>query len=376
MSPQSGTPTMLPRLKPAPSLTAEVLTSLEDVRPFEPDWDSLAVASGHPYSAPAWIKAWWEFLRPERSRLCIVFVSDARRLVGVAPFCVVGGIYFPAGRGAAMAEPLAAGGMRQQVGASVATALAAEAPPPRQVELGFRRSAGDWAAAIGDGWDGRAAWRRREAEHVVPSIDLGEGFEEWMKAKSSSFRREARRKRKKLDGVGAEFRYSDATSLERDVTEFMRLHRQRLSGQGGTALTDIGIEQMLVSAGRELLESGRFRLLCLEVEGSFVAAQLLLGAGPQLSAWNSGFDEEYAGLSPSMQCLIRALEDASERGERTMSLGPGDQEYKARLADSEDVLESHLIVPRGARYPLVRLGIGAQGTIRDLRAAARRRLDS
>ncbi|HEY2478689.1 MAG TPA: GNAT family N-acetyltransferase [Solirubrobacterales bacterium] len=344
------------------------------MRPFEAEWDALAVASGSPFAAPAWVKAWFEHLRPERSRLRVVFVSDGARLVGVGPFCAVGGTLFPVGRGAGIAPPLAASGMRDAVGVAIAASLAADERTPTRIELTFARSSGDWAAAIGGAWPGRPLWRRRDAEHVVPYVELGDGFDEWMAAKSSSFRREARRKRKKLDEAGARFRYADAASLERDVTEFMRLHRQRLAGQGGTGLTDRGVERMLVAVGRELLASGRFRLLCLEVGDTFVAGQLLLGAGAELSAWNSGFDEGYSDLSPSMQCLIRALEDASESGARTMSLGPGGQEYKSRLADAEDVLESDLLIPRGPRYPLVRLGIGTRQMNKGLRAAVRRRL--
>lgn len=358
----------------AGSLSVAVASSPQEMEPFEAGWDALAVASGSPFSVPAWVKAWFDHLRPERSRLRVVFVSDGDRLVGVGPFFAVGGTYFPAGRGAAVAPPLAASGMRDDVAAAIAAALAGDQRPPTQMELTYDRAGGDWAAAIGDAWPGRAVWRRREAEHVVPYVELGDGFEEWMKAKSSSFRRETRRKRKKLDEAGAAFRYADAASLERDVTEFMRLHRQRLAGQGGTGLTDAGVERMLVAVGRELLESGRFRLLCLEVGDAFVAGQLLLGAGSELSAWNSGFDEGYSDLSPSMQCLIRALEDASASGARTMSLGPGGQDYKSRLADARDTLESHLLVPRGAHYPLVRLGIGARQLNKDLRAGVRRRL--
>jgi hypothetical protein len=59
-----------------------------------------------------------------------------------------------------------------------------------------------------------------------------------------------------------------------------------------------------------------------------------------------------------------------------MSLGPGSQEYKARLANAEGALETHLLVPRGSRYPLIRLGIGARRLTKELRAAARRRLDA
>jgi CelD/BcsL family acetyltransferase involved in cellulose biosynthesis len=342
---------------------------------FEAEWDALAVDCDSPYAAPAWVRAWFEHLSPERSRPRVVFVSDGDRLVGVGPFCEAGGTCFPAGRGAGIAPPLAAAGMRDEVGAAIAAALAGQSPPAR-LELAYHRSDGDWAAAIGEAWPGRAAWSRRDAEHVVPYVELGDSFEEWMKEKSASFRREARRKRKKLDEAGAAFRYSDAASLQGDVDEFMRLHRQRLAGQGGTGLTDSGVERMLVAVGRELLESGRMRLLCLEVGDTFVAGQLLLGAGVEQSAWNSGFDEEYSDLSPSMQCLIRALEDAEGTGARTMSLGPGSQAYKSRLADAEDALEIHLLVPRGPRYPLVRLGIGVRQLSKDVRTATRRRLDS
>jgi CelD/BcsL family acetyltransferase involved in cellulose biosynthesis len=360
----------------APGAPAVVVaTSPAEMAPFEAEWDALAVACGSPFSAPAWVKAWFEHLGPRGSAPHVAFVSAGERLIGVVPLCAAGGSLFPAGRGAGVSPPLAAAGTREPVGAAVASALAADGPPAR-VELTFPRSGGDWAAAVGDAWPGRPAWRRREAEHVAPYVELGEGFEEWFKAKSSSFRRETRRKRKKLDEAGAGFRYADEASLERDVDEFMRLHRQRLSGQGGTGLTDSGVERMLVAAGRDLLASGRFRLLCMEVGDAFVAGQVLLGAGAELSAWNSGFDERYGDLSPSMQCLIRALEDASGGDARTMSLGPGGQEYKARLADGEDAVETHLVVPRGPRYPSVRLGLAARGLNRSLRAAVRRRLDS
>jgi CelD/BcsL family acetyltransferase involved in cellulose biosynthesis len=358
------------------ALITETVSSPEAMGPFEADWDALAVASDRPYSTPAWIKSWWENLRPGRSRLCVVFVTDAGRLVGVGPFCAVGDGYFPAGRGAAAAEPLAAPGMQEGVGAAIAAALAAEERAPARLELSFHRSSGDWATAIGRSWKGRPAWHRLQAENAVPYVDLGDGFDVWMQAKSSSFRREARRKRKRLDQAGAEFRYSEEASLERDVTELMRLHRQRQAGQGGTALTDSGVERMLVGLGRRLLESDRFRLLCLEVDGTFIAGQLLLSTGSEFSAWNSGFDEDYSALSPSMQCLIRALEDASERGEQGMNLGPGGQDYKLRLADSTDTLEAHLIVPPGPRHALVRLRIGAEKMNKDLRAMVRRRLVS
>jgi CelD/BcsL family acetyltransferase involved in cellulose biosynthesis len=129
----------------------------------------------------------------------------------------------------------------------------------------------------------------------------------------------------------------------------------RLAGLGGTSLPDEGVDRMLLDVAGEQLSHGRFRLLSLELEGETIAAQLLLAAGREISAWNSGFDEAHSRHSPSMQCLVHALADASDRGERTMSLGPGGQDYKYRLSDWEDCVRSSVIAPRGGSYPLVRL---------------------
>jgi CelD/BcsL family acetyltransferase involved in cellulose biosynthesis len=143
----------------------------------------------------------------------------------------------------------------------------------------------------------------------------------------------------------------------------MRLHRQRRAGQGGTNLTADGIERMLIAVGEELIDRDRFRLLSIDLDGETIAARLLLAAGGELSAWNSGFDEAHSKLSPSMLSILAALEDASERGERVISLGPGGQHYKSSLSDWVDTLYSQVLVPPGATYPLTRLRL-APGQLR------------
>lgn len=218
-------------------------------------------------------------------------------------------------------------------------------------------SSPDWAELLGGPGrpGGRGARRWTRLETPVPRIDLGEGFEQWLAAKSSRFRREMKRRRRKLEEAGGSFRFATAESLERDVATFMRLHRQRRAGRGGTNLGDDGVERLLVAVGGELLDSGRFRLLSIDLDGEPIAARLLLAAGCEVSAWNSGFEEAHAKLSPSMLSILEVLRDASERGERTMSLGPGGQEYKYRLSNWEDTLYSHVLILPGASSPLARL---------------------
>lgn len=337
------------------ALTASIATAAEELHGAREEWDELALRRERPFSAPAWPLAWWESLRPPGAEMRIVLVRDGGELVGVLPLFCTGGHYAPLGGGTAPVEPLAAPRREREVAEAAVGALGQAQPRPAMLEVEAHRSSPDWAALLAEAWgDGRGAWCWAQSHAPVPCVDLGQGFDRWMAEKSSSFRREAKRKRRRLDEADASFRFATGESLERDVIAFMRLHRDRLAGQGGSSLGDEGVERMLVAVGRELLAVGRFRLLCIDLGGEPIAAQMLLSAGRELSAWNSGFEEAHAKLSPSMQCILEALRDGSERGERTMSLGPGGQDYKYRLADSEDSLDRHVLIPHGASYPLAR----------------------
>jgi len=362
-----------------PRLSAHVVQSLDELVPYRAQWDELAVEVRRPFSTPAWALAWWDQLRPEGARLQILVVEDGERLVGVVPLYASGRSYRPLGGELAPVEPLTRAGIEEPVADAVASLLAEIEPRPVTVELEQHGSGPDWAAMLSRAWGGgRGAWCQVESELPIPCIDLGDGFDDWLAEKSSSFRRDVRRNRRKLDEAGAIFRFASEETVERDVGEFLRLHRMRLAGLGGTSLPRKGVEPMLLKVAAELLPSGRFRLLSLEMDGKTIAAQLLLVAGSEVSAWNSGFDGAYGSHSPSMQCLVHALTDASKRGERTMSLGPGGQDYKSRLAGSEDCVRSSVIGPRGASYPLVRLRLAPRRARRtfskSLSPKAKRRL--
>jgi CelD/BcsL family acetyltransferase involved in cellulose biosynthesis len=338
------------------ALTASIATTADELCGVREEWDDLALQRERPFSAPAWPLAWWDSLRPSGAEMRVVLVHDGDELVGVLPLFCTGGHYAPLGGGTAPVEPLAAPRREREVAEAAAGALERAQPRPTMLEVEAHGSSPGWAVLLGEAWgDGRGAWRWQQSNAPVPCVDLGQGLDRWMAEKSSSFRREAKRKRRRLEEVDASFRFASKESLERDVSAFMRLHRDRLAGQGGSSLQDEGVERMLVAVGRELLPLGRFRLLCIDLDGEPIAAQMLLSAGQELSAWNSGFDEAHAKLSPSMQCILEALRDGSERGERTMSLGPGGQDYKYRLADSEDSLDRHVLIPHGSSYPLARV---------------------
>jgi CelD/BcsL family acetyltransferase involved in cellulose biosynthesis len=353
-------------------LAARVVTAVEELEPFLDEWDGLAVKQGRPFSAPGWALAWWQHMRPDRAELRVVLVRDRDSLVGVAPLYALGAYLHPIGRDVGSAEIVSASGLEAEVAAAAAPALTTVQHRPVAIELQCNSDGPDWPALLDASWaTGRGAWTRLGADVPVPGIDLDGGrFEAWLNEKSASFRRDIRRNQRKLENDQGAFRLTTSSTLERDVGEFMRLHRMRQEGR--TSLGSDQVVQMLVAAGSKLLPQHRFRLYCLEMGGSVIAAQLMVAAGPVTCAWNSGFDGAYGRYSPSIQCLVRALIDADQNGERTFSLGTGGQDYKSRMATREDRLRTYVIVPHGPTYPINRLRVEAR-TVRNAAEAFLRR---
>jgi CelD/BcsL family acetyltransferase involved in cellulose biosynthesis len=365
-------------------VTAEILDDALDLEPLREQWDALAVAAGRPYCAPGWALAWWRHARPEGAVLRVVAVEEGDRLIGVAPLwadsstfagahyrVLAGGLSAPVG-------PLTVLGREQEVAASVAGALAAVDPRPRAIALEGQRG-GPGVAELTAAWPGRRSWRHATPAVISPTVDLAPAdYEAWLATKTANFRQQARRFRRRLDKEGATFRVEEPGEIKRAVDAFVDLHGARWSERGGSnALVD-GIAPMLLDAARELAPLGRFRAVTIEIEGAVVSAQLFVAAGGEVSYWNGGFDERWERLKPAQQTLLFAISDAIERGDRRIDLGPGAQDYKRRLADGEDAVDTTVVVPRGAWYPVDRVRLAPYqarwAVSRRLTPAAKRRL--
>lgn len=330
-------------------MVASVLDSTEAVGGVRAEWDRLAVAAARPFCAPAWMMAWWEHLRPEDSELRVVAVRRDDRLIGVVPLFAQGRSYALLGDGTALVEPLAEAGLEVEVAEAALDALAEADPPPETIKLSMQDDSPDWVALLSGHWpSGRGAWQRTADEVEMPKVTLAdEGFDGWMQSRSKRFRGEVRRRFRRLEDDGASFRFATASTLERDVEELLRLHAARLDCLDEPGAVDARLGGMLVEAGRELVDAGRFRLLILEMDGKVLAAHLLVAAGPRVAGWNGGFDEAYRSYSPSLQCIVYALRDLAERGQRSLNLGPGDQPYKSRLSTCNGRFTTSLLFPPG-----------------------------
>ncbi|HST39198.1 MAG TPA: GNAT family N-acetyltransferase [Conexibacter sp.] len=364
-------------------LEVELVSELEALDALAPEWDELAVAARQPMTAPAWMLTLWRHLRAPEEQARVVAVRERGRLVGLAPLAA--GVGLP-GRveyrlmvpEIPRTSPLALPGREWEVGAAIAGALDRAQPRPDVVLLESAPLDTCWPLALAAGWPGRLRPPLRQYAVVgSPVVSLGDAsFDAWLARRSSNFRGQMRRARRQFEAAGGVSRASTQASLHDDLATFMRLHADRWEGRGDSPIVALGerLAAAFEAVGRLLLDSGRFRLRLLELEGEAISAQLFGEAGGEVLYYNGGWDERFARFKPAQLSIFDAIEECFERGDARMDLGPGQQPYKLRFADGDDPVAWNVLAVPGRRLPLTLARTLPEIGSRELRAAAKRAL--
>ncbi len=343
-------------------LEPQLIVDLDELEGLHDEWDRLAVSAGLPQMAPAWILAWWRHLAGPAAVPRVVAVWDRGKLVGIAPFYVQdvrrGQIEYrlPGRELSARLAPLAVPGREWEVAQAIGRALAATTPRVDLIALEGSPVASPWPVALLNGWPGVTQPLARQYHvHGCPTVSLGaDSFDTWLAGKSWNFRQQMRRHRRRFLKAGGTERTSTRETLAADIRTLLRLHAMRWESRGVSKLLALGdrFVLMLEDVGTELLPENRFRLRLLEIDGEPVCAQLYLVAGGNLLYFNSGWDERFAHMKPSMIGIFGCIEDAFALGENKLDLGPGEQSYKLRFADGNDPVAWNVLMLPSQRLPL------------------------
>lgn len=344
-------------------MRVEIVERSETLESYVPAWDALAVEAALPLIAPAWSLAWWRHTPPQRAALRTVVVTDDDGLLGLGPYFVQHSEHGRADYrllGVELSQriaPLARRGHEETVAAAVGDALRWACPRPDVVSFEGVSAASPWPRLIGRHLGSLAARRHTTAAHPAPTVKLeGHTPESWLAGKSSNFRQQMRRLRRKLETRGGAVRLAgpDLEDIAAAVAALGRLHRARWQGRGHPGIVDDRVEAMLRAAAHELAGTGRFRLWIVELGGQPISAQLFVEAGGEVAYWNGGWDERHAELKPGMLGVLAAIEHGLECGDRRMDLAGGAQPYKLRFADADDPLVWLVLAPLKRRYPRTR----------------------
>jgi CelD/BcsL family acetyltransferase involved in cellulose biosynthesis len=333
--------------------------------------------------SPAWLLAWWRHGAPADAVPRLIGVRDGDALVGIAPFFTRererGRVdYRLMGDALPRTSPLAVAGREWEVAEAVDQVLASASPRPDVVALEAAPLASHWPSALRDRWPGRVRpLLRQYLTQGSPIVYLRQdSFDAWLAQKSANLRGQMRRARRQFAASGGTARMSSLQTLSADIATLMRLHAGRWEGRGRSSLVAKGqqVTAIYEDAGRAQLDSGRFRLWLLEVDGEPISAQLFAEAGGEVLYLSGGWDESFARFKPALLAILHAVEDGFARGDARIDLAPGEQHYKLRFADGNDPVAWSMIILPGRRLALSYARSAPMLTRQALRAAGKRAL--
>lgn len=289
-------------------------------------WRELAEDSGNLFASEEWVEAWWRHLGRDEERLLFACVGAGSQIAALLPMAVgrlgpLSTLRF-AGHGPADAQgPVCApeNGLR-------ALKMLAEGRLGNRLLLADRYPA-DLGCPQG------FVELRREAS---PIIDLADGWEGYLRSRSSNLRSQVRRKERKLQREsGLVYRLADAASLEDDMEALFRLHQARWGGQSSGAFAGPGAAFHKEFA-RVAHTRGWLRLWVAEI-----------GAGEPIAVWygfrfagqewyyQSGRDPAWDRSSIGQVLLAHTMRSAAEDGIECYRLLRGGEAYKGRFATSD-----------------------------------------
>jgi CelD/BcsL family acetyltransferase involved in cellulose biosynthesis len=350
---------------PAAPPDLERVSSFDELRE---EWPPLAEAAGTPFGTLEWAEAWWEVYGDGRElALHRVRAADGR-LAATLPLYRARAGPLPVlrflGHGAAdELAPLCAPDDRPLAAAAL---LRAAAEDGRGRLVLAERMPGD--AGFAGLLRGRVV-----QDGATPLIDIdGRTWDDWLAAKSSNFRQQARRFERKLAREhDLTFRLTeDPGDLAADLDTLVRLHEARWASEGGSDAFPEDRLQLHRAFAARALERGWLRLWTAEVGGEPAAAWYGLRYAGSEWYYQLGRDPALDRHKVGFVLLVHTIRAAFEDGMRTYRFGLGPEEYKDRFASRDPGVET---IVAGAA-PAVAVAAGGARLARRLPAGPRRLL--
>ena len=337
-----------------------MVTRDDELVPFVAAWDQMAVEQGRPFSSPAWLLPWWECVAsPAGHQLRAVVVTEGPDVVGVFPFWVertstglnhyrLMGCDVSAG-----AQPVVRGPALAEVVPLVLEQLLAAHPTLDVLRLEGVSGDMAWNDAVCRHWPLPTPWTELVREEPAPYVDFtGATFESWLTSKSTPFRKQMRRLQRRLEEQGFRSKLSvEFPEVLQRLPAFLALHQARWATRGGSGVIGDGAPAMLEQVAKGLDGTGRFQLWTIEREdGQVISADIMVGAGDELSSWLGGFDEAWSVQRPGFMNLYWAVErNWQDLKYQRLDLGAGAQDFKYEFSQGERSFEWWRIVRRGWR---------------------------
>lgn len=342
--------------KSATPISVSVAYGVEGLVALERDWRDLfeASGSGNYFVSYDWCKSWLDnFGTHAGSRAITITARRAGRLVAVLPLVVsrFGPLASAEMIGAASGQYCdmlidADDESRAPIFAALWDGIAATGIDLLQ----FLNVRDDSALAA------LVAGRRTIQSDPIPSCVLDtstfDSFDSYMKSRSSSLRKNMRRRRRRLEEAGP-VSYEVITDPDRldEVAATIIGHKldwldDRRSH--GRFLSRKGVADWLADVGRRALEGGHLHLSVIKVDERIISAQVAFICGGRFTAYLSSFDIAFSSYAVGRMQYAAFIEDVFGQG-LEIDLMPRHEEFKLEWVD-------HGVLTRSYAVPVTRSG--------------------
>ncbi len=324
-------------------LSVEIHTDDGVFQALEREWKDLLRRSSAStvFLSWEWQSIWWDWFG-QQAQLSVLAVRDGGELVGLAPLCslattegrrtlqLVGGVEISD----YLDVLVVADGREEKVYDTLWHFLIGEYRHEWEVlDLHNVRSPSPTLKLL-PALAARSAQVEivAQVEEVCPVIALPSTWDEYLSVLNKKQRHEVRRKiRKASREVAVHWRYADdPATLDEDVAEFVRLHRQ--SGSHKKAFMDEKMQGFFRELAHSSLERDWLRLAFLSVDGKKVASIFCFQWDDAFLVYNSGYEPDlYPSLSTGIVLVAYCIQDAIERGLKVFDFLRGEEEYKYRF---------------------------------------------
>lgn len=186
---------------------------------------------------------------------------------------------------------------------------------------------------------------QQEVLQHSPYITLPENFEEYLGSIDKKQRHEIRRKMRRLENAGVNYRWyitKEPDKLSGDIDSFLEL--MAYEEHKAKFLTPLMREHMH-NVAQCAFQAECLQLFFLEIEGKKIAGSLSFDYLGRLWLYNSGINPAYSEYSPGWVMLAELIRQACENHYSELDFMRGDEEYKYRLG-AHDRFVKRLLITR------------------------------
>lgn len=339
------------RRRDSTTMSVSWITTYAEMSSFVPEWRELHERAGrhNPFASPDWLIPWARNFVPERD-LALLVVRRNGELIGLAPwylkrvgrllrcFQLLGG-----GQHAILTEMPQVLALQSE-SRSVLRAVVAELFQNSHRWDLFELPLMDEQGWFEPEWLGAEAGRSGLVQHtgtrasniLALPMDKGDLQKTLKRNLLESIHRSRNRLERQCDSWTVNV-HQDVAGIERALPVLSRLHSARSHmterRHHPDYLSADGRKEFLSEALRGMADSGRAQIFTLEVDGTAIAAQLVLHAADSAYISFSGVDPDWWKIGAVTLLQWHAAESSIEQGRQTFNLSVGPNLAKLRWSE-------------------------------------------